>query len=68
MADTYPNFEALSAAETSGVDYDILIRRETVAFAIVAPHGGGIEGGTSELADAVADPAPGETAGDRHSF
>ena len=68
MADTYPNFEALSAAETSGVDYDILVRRETVAFAIVAPHGGGIEGGTSELADAVADPAPGETGGNRHSF
>jgi phage replication-related protein YjqB (UPF0714/DUF867 family) len=68
MADTYKNFEELAAAETSGVDYDILIRRETVAFAVVAPHGGGIEGGTSELADAAADPAANETAGERHSF
>lgn len=68
MADTYPDFDALAAAETSGVDYDILLRRETLAFAIVAPHGGGIEGGTSEIADGVADPAANETAGDRHSF
>ena len=68
MADTYPNFEALAAAETSGVDYDILVRRETIAFAIVAPHGGGIEGGTSELADEVADPAAAAPAPERHSF
>src|SRR6186997_2320298 len=68
MADTYPNFEALAAAETSGVDYRILVRRETLAYAIVAPHGGGIEGGTSELADAVADPATDETGVERHSF
>jgi phage replication-related protein YjqB (UPF0714/DUF867 family) len=54
MADKYPNFEALSRNETSGVDFRILLRQARTAFAIVAPHGGGIEAGTSEIADAIA--------------
>ena len=54
MADTYPNFAALEQHERSGIDYCIVIRREEPAFAIVAPHGGGIEPGTSEIADAIA--------------
>src|SRR5262249_61887052 len=59
-ADTYRNFAALARKERSGIDYDVLVRRARTAFAIVAPHGGGIEAGTSELADAVA--------GATHSF
>ena len=54
MADKYPNFAALEQHERSGIDYCIVIRREEPAFAIVAPHGGGIEPGTSEIADAIA--------------
>jgi phage replication-related protein YjqB (UPF0714/DUF867 family) len=54
MADKYPNFETLSRNETSGVDFGISVRRARKAFAIVAPHGGGIEPGTSEIADAIA--------------
>jgi phage replication-related protein YjqB (UPF0714/DUF867 family) len=54
MADKYPNFDALSRNETSGIDFRILLRRGKAAFAIVAPHGGGIEAGTSEIADAIA--------------
>lgn len=54
MADKYRNFEALAENETAGVDYDILVRRARAAFALVAPHGGGIEPGTSEIADEVA--------------
>src|SRR5207248_1160505 len=54
MSDKYPDFETLSEHERSGVDYRILVRRATQSFAIVAIHGGGIEAGTSELADAVA--------------
>jgi phage replication-related protein YjqB (UPF0714/DUF867 family) len=54
MADKYPNFAKLSRNEVSGVDYRILVRRALSAFAIVAPHGGGIEPGTSEIAAAVA--------------
>jgi phage replication-related protein YjqB (UPF0714/DUF867 family) len=60
LADTYPNFAALARSERSGIDYDVLVRRARPAFAIVAPHGGGIEPGTSEIADAVA--------GGTHSF
>jgi phage replication-related protein YjqB (UPF0714/DUF867 family) len=55
MADKYRNFAALARKERSGIDYDVLVRRARPAFAIVAPHGGGIEPGTSEIADAVAE-------------
>jgi phage replication-related protein YjqB (UPF0714/DUF867 family) len=43
MADKYPNFAALDKKERSGFAFDILVRRAAPAFAIVAPHGGGIE-------------------------
>ena len=56
MADKYKNFADLARKEVAGVDYRFLLRRATSSFAIVAPHGGGIEPGTSELADAVAEP------------
>jgi phage replication-related protein YjqB (UPF0714/DUF867 family) len=54
VADKYPNFAALARKERSGIDFDVLVRRARPAFAIVAPHGGGIEPGTSEIADAIA--------------
>ncbi len=54
MADTYPNFAALEKHERSGIDYSVFVRRAEPAFAVVAPHGGGIEPGTSEIADAIA--------------
>ena len=53
MADKYRNFAELARHEQAGIDYDVLVRRARPAFAIVAPHGGGIEPGTSELADAI---------------
>ena len=59
MADKYPDFETLAHSETPGVDFRILVRRAR-SIALLAPHGGGIEPGTSELADAIA--------GDRLSF
>src|SRR5215475_4909505 len=55
MADKYRNFAELARSERAGVDFDVLVRRARPAFAIIAPHGGGIELGTSEIADAVAD-------------
>lgn len=55
MADTYRDFETLDRHEEAGVDYRILVRRASDAYAIIALHGGGIEEGTSELGDAVAD-------------
>jgi phage replication-related protein YjqB (UPF0714/DUF867 family) len=54
MADKYANFAQLSRSEVQGVDFGIRARVARSAFAIVAPHGGGIEPGTSEVADAVA--------------
>ncbi len=54
MADTYPNFATLEQHERAGIDYAVLLRRAEPAFAIIAPHGGGIEPGTSEIADAIA--------------
>jgi phage replication-related protein YjqB (UPF0714/DUF867 family) len=54
MDDRYPNFETLSRSEASGLDFRLLVRQATERFAIVAPHGGGIEPGTSELADVIA--------------
>jgi phage replication-related protein YjqB (UPF0714/DUF867 family) len=54
MADKYACFAELAAHETAGVDYRILLRRAGEGLAVVAPHGGGIEPGTSEIADAVA--------------
>ncbi len=54
--DTYKNYAELSAHETEGVDYEIetvdVMGRSTV---IVSPHGGGIEPGTSEIAEAIAE-------------
>src|SRR5262249_21107214 len=54
MPDTYRNFADLARHEQAGIDYEVLVRREKPAFAIVAPHGGGIEPGTSEIADVIA--------------
>jgi phage replication-related protein YjqB (UPF0714/DUF867 family) len=54
VPDTYPNFAALALHERSGIDYRVVVRRAEPPFAIMAPHGGGIEPGTSETADAIA--------------
>jgi phage replication-related protein YjqB (UPF0714/DUF867 family) len=54
VADKYANFAELSRSERPGIDFGIRLRQAQGAFAIVAPHGGGIEPGTSEIADAVA--------------
>lgn len=54
-ADKYRNFEELRSKERENVDYCVTAR--TVAgskVAIVAPHGGGIEPLTAELADSIA--------------
>lgn len=53
--DRYRNYGELAAHEREDVDYKITLRIVPGArITIVAPHGGGIERGTSELACAVA--------------
>jgi phage replication-related protein YjqB (UPF0714/DUF867 family) len=56
----YQSFNELAIAEVKDVDYRIRYREGKSNIAIIAIHGGGIEPGTTEIADA--------TAGDRHSF
>lgn len=52
--DNYLNFEELKAHELEGRDYAILHRESDSPFAVMAPHGGGIEPGTVDMADALA--------------
>jgi phage replication-related protein YjqB (UPF0714/DUF867 family) len=50
----YPNFAALSGAEREGEDFRIVSRSRRSPVAVIAPHGGDIEPGTSEIAAAIA--------------
>ncbi|MGQ0656580.1 MAG: poly-gamma-glutamate hydrolase family protein [Chromatiales bacterium] len=53
--DTYRNYEELSRGEREGHDFRVTIREVPDSpIAIVAPHGGGIERGTSQIASAIA--------------
>jgi phage replication-related protein YjqB (UPF0714/DUF867 family) len=52
--DTYATYRDLQRHETRGTDYDLVLREGTSGIAIMAPHGGGIEPGTLDIADALA--------------
>lgn len=52
--DRYSGFSELQQNEHEGVDFAIIYRRTDSRVAIMAPHGGGIEPGTVDIADAVA--------------
>ena len=55
MLDKYDSFAQLAAGETAGRDYRIrAVERSGSPVLVLAPHGGGIEVGTSELAELVA--------------
>ena len=54
MADKYKSFNELAQHETEGQDFEIAYREAGSAFVIIAMHGGAIEFGTSEIADAIA--------------
>lgn len=54
MVDSYRCFAELAAGERLGADYQIVVRDRGSFFAAIAPHGGWIEPGTSELAGAIA--------------
>lgn len=55
MDDTYPNFDSLAKTEKEDVDFRVrLFPRERASLVIIAPHGGAIEPGTSEIALGVA--------------
>lgn len=52
--DFYESFRELRSHEKEGRDYHIRMRLGSSGIAVMAPHGGDIEPGTSELADAIA--------------
>ena len=54
--DVYRNFAELSKTEREGIDFCIsAVKRKEANTTIVAPHGGAIEPGTSEVAREVAN-------------
>ncbi len=58
--DRYSNFGHLKTFEVEGVDFRIRWRAGDSGIAVLSIHGGDIEPGTSQIADAIA--------GDDHSF
>jgi phage replication-related protein YjqB (UPF0714/DUF867 family) len=54
MTDKYRNFADLEQNEKKDEDYTIFYREVDSEFAIIAPHGGGIEPGTIDIADVLA--------------
>ncbi|MEJ0034667.1 MAG: poly-gamma-glutamate hydrolase family protein [Gammaproteobacteria bacterium] len=53
--DTYTSFAELEVRETHGTDYRVrMVERPDAPVVILAPHGGGIEVGTSQLAARIA--------------
>lgn len=53
--DKYGSFPQLKKGEREGVDFRVdTLKRESASTTILAPHGGGIEPGTSEVARGIA--------------
>lgn len=48
------SFQEIANAKTEGVDYKITVKDRNSAIVILAPHGGDIEPGTSEIAATIA--------------
>jgi phage replication-related protein YjqB (UPF0714/DUF867 family) len=54
MADKFRTFKELSENRRLGTDYRIRVKDRGTPFIILAPHGGWIEPGTTEIAEAIA--------------
>ncbi len=52
--ETYRDFAELAAEMRQGIDFRIVTIQSNPRVAVIAPHGGGIEEGTSEIATAIA--------------
>jgi phage replication-related protein YjqB (UPF0714/DUF867 family) len=55
MNSWYKNFAELSAVEKKGLAFRVQVKNRRTECVVIAPHGGGIEPGTTELATAIAD-------------
>jgi phage replication-related protein YjqB (UPF0714/DUF867 family) len=54
LGKTYESYLQLRSAEREGLDYSVRFRRGSSGIAVMAPHGGDIEPGTTEIAEAAA--------------
>jgi len=54
MKRLYKNFAELNAVEKNGVAFRLQVKNRRVPWVVIAPHGGGIEPGTTEIASAIA--------------
>jgi phage replication-related protein YjqB (UPF0714/DUF867 family) len=54
MADRYPDFSSLALSEQEGEDYRVHLIDRGSSVLIIAPHGGRIEPGTSEITKLIA--------------
>lgn len=54
MADKYNSFAKLAREETGDGAFRVRLRKHLDTVVVIAPHGGGIEPGTSEIAEAIA--------------
>src|SRR5260221_5347247 len=54
MNSWYKSFAELNAVEKNGLSFRVQVKNRKTACAVIAPHGGGIEPGTTELAIAIA--------------
>lgn len=54
MNSWYKSFAELNAVEKNGLAFRLQIKNRKTLCAIIAPHGGGIEPGTTEIAAAIA--------------
>jgi phage replication-related protein YjqB (UPF0714/DUF867 family) len=52
--DTYRSYDDLCVHEREGSDFQVVFRRGSPEVVVMAIHGGGIEPGTADIADAVA--------------
>jgi len=54
MSDKYVSFAQLAASEMHGRDYQIVVNDRSNRVSIIAPHGGYVEPGTSQVAESIA--------------
>jgi len=54
MNSWYKSFAELNAVEKDGLGFRLNVKNRKTSLVVIAPHGGGIEPGTSEIARAVA--------------
>jgi len=54
LSDRYENCEQLFTHQLENVDFNRRIKQRNSSWLVAAPHGGGIEPGTSEIANAIA--------------